>query len=107
MYLADWQVVWLQPELLYSQKLFQNHSALSQRLIDLIKQNPGQLTERKIRDRAGKNGSLRASEAEVMNSLNRLVEDGELVKREPSDLERKKYKLSANIKLIFALTIPE
>ena len=102
-YLNDWQIVRLEPAQLYSQKLFQNHSALGHRLIDLVKQYPAQLSERKIRDRAGRGGSLKASESEVLNSLRRLVEEGGLVDREPTGEERTIYKLSKNIKRVFVL----
>jgi len=98
---SDWQAVELKPELLYSQKVFSNHNHLSMKLIDLIQKKPAQLSERKIRDIAGTKGELKASEAEVLRSLDRLEEEGVVIKRSPTPEERKLYGISSNTKVVY------
>lgn len=101
-YLQDWQAITLDPVMLYPQALFSNHNALSQRIIDKIKNNPAKLSERRLRDLAGKNGEFKASESELMRSLERLIEEGVIVKRPPTIEERKAYRISSNVKEVLA-----
>jgi len=98
-----WQTIKLEPTNVYDVNLFQDHNALSKRILDLVRNAPAQLSERKIRDFAGLKGQLKASERDVISSLSRLVEEGYLKKRKPSDGEKKQYKLSSNIKEILVL----
>ncbi|WP_396189461.1 AAA family ATPase [Flavobacterium sp.] len=105
-YLPDWQTITLEPVTLYKQSLFANHNALSQRIIDKVNHNPAQLSERRLRDLAGKNGEFKASQAEVMRSLDRLLEEGTVVKRPPTVVERKAYRISSNVKEVLVSASP-
>jgi hypothetical protein len=102
-FIDGWQTIKLEPARLYDQNIFTNHSKLSQKLLDLIRRYPAQLTERKIRDRAGLTGELGASESRVRNSLNRLIEEGAIEKRSASKEEKERYKLSPNIREVMVL----
>ena len=81
-------------------------SQLSRKITDLIKANPGRITERSLRDKyAGLNGKLGASESEVKRTLQRLLDEGNVISRSPTDQERKLHRLSHNVKGI--LDLPE
>jgi hypothetical protein len=57
-----------------------------------IRKQPGKFTVNKIKnDYSGKNGPFEASQKSVVQSLDRLIEDGELIQRSPTDDERKQY----------------
>ena len=81
-------------------------SQLSRKITDLIKNNPGRFSERTLRDKySGLNGKLAASESEVKRTLQRLLDEGNLIRRSPTDEERKLHRLSHNVKAI--LDLPE
>jgi hypothetical protein len=99
--LPDWEAVVLKPVTLFKRSLFPNHNQLTDRILGKVRQEPAQLTERKLRDLSGKSGELKATEAEVKRTLNRLVQEGILVKRPPTASERKLHRISQNIKEVF------
>jgi hypothetical protein len=75
-------------------------------MADLIKANPGRITERALRDKySGLNGKLGASESEVKRTLQRLLDEGNVISRAPTDQERKLHRLSHNVKAV--LDLPE
>jgi RecA-family ATPase len=92
-----WQVVELVPVFLLPKGQAQTHSALVRRIVDMIKAEPGKLTRRALRDRSGVKRVLGASERDVGDALQRALKEGLLTSREPSDVERRQYKLSANV----------
>lgn len=99
----DWQIGTLEPETLYSAKLFPQFSGLSKRLVDLVKTKPGTLTVSKVRGLAGKTGDLGASEREVRNALDRLIEEGGLIVEPLTKDQRAVRGLSANAKEVLNL----
>ena len=99
----DWQIAKLVPEILYNAKKFPQFSGLSKKVVDLVTATPGGLTVSNIRGKAGKSGPLQASEREVRNTLDRLVEEGELVLEALDKGERAARGLSANVKTVLNL----
>jgi len=99
----DWQIGTLVPATLYSAKLFPQYTGLSKRLVDLVKAKPGTLTVSKVRGLAGKAGDLGASDREVRNALDRLIEEGELILEPLSKAEQVMRGLSANVKEVLNL----
>lgn len=101
-----WQAIKLEPVFLLSKSQMTILSQLSRKITDLIKANPGRISERSLRDKyAGLNGKLAASESEVKRTLQRLLDEGNVVRRFPTDQERKLHRLSHNVKEI--LDLPE
>lgn len=83
--------------------MFPQYSGLSKRLVDLVTAKPGTLTVSKIRGLAGKQGELGASEREVRNTLDRLIEEDELILERLSKAEQVKRGLSANVKEVLSV----
>jgi len=101
-----WQAIKLEPVFLLPKSQMATLNQLSRKITDLIKANPGRITERALRDKyAGLNGKLGASEAEVKRTLQRLLDEGNVISRLPTDQERKLHRLSHNVKDI--LDLPE
>jgi hypothetical protein len=101
-----WQAIKLEPVYLLPKGQLASLSQLSRKITDLIKANPGRITERALRDKySGLNGKLAASESEVKRTLQRLLDEGNLISRPPTDQERKLNRLSHNVKDI--LDLPE
>jgi RecA-family ATPase len=102
-FIEHWQVVELVPDFPLAKSQLQSQSALTRKIMDMVKAEPGKLTRRALRDRSGVKRSLGASERDVTEALQRALEEGALVLREPTDLERKKHKLSANVREVLDL----
>lgn len=101
-----WQAIKLEPVFLLPKSQMATLNQLSRKITDLIKANSGRITERALRDKyAGLNGKLAASEAEVKRTLQRLLDEGNVVRRSPTEQERKLHRLSHNVKEI--LDLPE
>ena len=97
----DWHVVQLVPVFLLPKGQASIRSTLSRKITDLIKRMPGQLSTRALRDKyAGTQQELGASEAEVRKVVDRLLDQGDLIVRTPTDDERKKYRLSPNVRSV-------
>ena len=84
----DWQIGTLVPEVMYSTKLYPEFSGLSKRLVELVESKPGKLTVSNVRQRAGKAGELKASEREVRATIERMLDEGQLI-LEPLTKEQK------------------
>lgn len=95
--LQDWDSIRLKPVTLYPVSLFRNHSVAANNILARVSANRGKYTERKLRDIAGKDGPLKASDAEVRRTLQRMVEEGTIVARPPTDQERNQYSISRNV----------
>lgn len=95
---SGWDSIRLKPANLFPQSLFRNHSALSKTLIDMVKAKTGYYTVRKLRDVAGVDGPLKASDAEVRRTVNRLLDEGRLFSRAPTALERSQYRLTNQVR---------
>jgi hypothetical protein len=96
--IPGWQVVELVPEFLLPKGQAQTQSGLIRKIIDAVKAEPGRLTRRTMRDRSGVKRSLGASEREVGDALQRALDEGPLVLRAPTQEERKRHKLSPNVR---------
>lgn len=93
-----WQVVELVPVFLLPKGQAQTQSALVRKIVDMVKANPGKFTRRALRDLSGVKRSLGASERDVSEAVQRALEDGSLVVRAPTQEDRKRHKLSANVR---------
>jgi hypothetical protein len=104
--IIGWQAIKLEPVYLLPKGQMNSQSQLSRKITDLIKANPGRITERALRDKySGLNGKLGASESEVKRTLQRLLDEGNVISRAPTDQERKLHRLSHNVKAV--LDLPE
>ena len=92
-----WQVVELVPVFLFPKGQAQGQSLLTKKIIDMVMAEPGKLTRRALRDRSGIKRALGASERDVSDALQRALNEGALILRSPSDEERKRHRLSANV----------
>ena len=103
---TGWQAIKLEPVFLLPKGQLASLNQLSRKITDLIKAYPGRITGRALRDKyAGLNGKLGASESEVKRTLQRLLDEGNLISRPPTDQERRLHRLSHNVKDI--LDLPE
>ena len=101
-FLQDWDVALLEQVALYSPSLFESKSTheLRDRILVELRKKPGGVTERSLRDMAGKNGVLKASDANVRKEVQAMLEEGLVARRKPSDAERQKHKLSGGVREI-------
>lgn len=99
-HLQDWDVAVLEHVSLLATSIFQGkaQSNLRQRILEEVMKKPAGLTVRKVRDMAGRDGSLGASEAKVIMAIKRMLEDGALEVRQPTGEERKVYRLTGQVK---------
>jgi hypothetical protein len=98
-----WQAVELVPVFLLPKGQAQIHSTLVRKIVDMVKAEAGKLTRRTLRDRSGVKRVLGASEREVGDALQRALDQGLIVLREPTAEERKANKLSANVREVLDL----
>jgi hypothetical protein len=102
--LPDWQIAKLIPATLFNTKLFPQFSNLSKRIMDMVAAKPGKLTKSNVRQRACTKGELAASERDVRNALDRLVDEGELILETLTKGQKAERGLSANVREV--LTLP-
>jgi hypothetical protein len=102
--IAEWHVLRLLPVFLLPKGQAQIQSSLSRKICDLVKGRPAQLTIRVLRDRySGVQGDLGASEREVRRAVERSLEQGNLILRAPTEDERKRYRISSNVREVLDL----
>lgn len=102
----NWSAVELVPVFLLPKGQANTQSSLARKITDIVKANPGQLSSRALRDRySGTNGKLGASERHVRDALERLLNDGSLILRPPTKVEREKHRLSANTREVLDLPV--
>ena len=99
----DWQIGTLVPEAVYSAKLYPEFSGLSKRLVELVESKPGKLTVSNVRQRAGKAGELKASEREVRATIERMLDEGQLILEPLTKEQKAERSLSANVKEVLNL----
>jgi hypothetical protein len=99
----DWQIGTLVPEVMYSTKLYPEFSGLSKRLVELVESKQGKLTVSKVRGLAGKSGALKASDREVRNTIDRMLDEGQLILELLTKEQRAERGLSANVKEVLNL----
>ena len=85
---------------MYSSSIFESKSthALRDRILTELRKKQGGVTERSLRDMAGKNGVLKASDASVRKEVQTMLDDGLIQRRKPSDAERIQHKLSGGVR---------
>lgn len=104
--LDDWQVQVLKPVSLIT-PLFQPGKAkqlLRQRILAYLTQKPGR-SKRQLRDVSGRNKSLGASERDVLDATDALLEEGNLDLRKPTPTECAKHRLTRGRALLFVAPI--
>lgn len=102
--ISEWQVISLSNERLYKQVDFPQYSELSKKIMAEINSRPGRTTERSLKTLASaKTEPFYASEKEVKRTLDRLIEEGLVVKSPVNEEVRKKFNLSHNIKEVLTV----
>lgn len=77
------------------------NAAAAERIKQFIADHPGQYSKTGLRDkRSGVKGELKASKPDVAAAIEDLLAAGELVTREPTAEERKKFDLSRQTKVV-------
>ncbi len=99
-FLPDWDVAVLEEIALYSPTLFEskNTQALRVRILTELRKKPGGITERSLRDMAGKTGILKASDANIRKEVHAMLDDGLIDRRKPTAEERRQHKLSGGVR---------
>lgn len=107
--ILGWDVAVLEHVRLYTPLAFEGKgkSELRERILDLVRRRPGALSERKVRDFAGKDGDLQASEMKVRAEVEAMIEEGLLVSRPPTPDERRKFRLTGQVREVLDVTDPE
>lgn len=101
---ADYEVAVLEPMTMQpvSKATPQNKLALDDKIVDVVKRAPAPLTPTKLRDwySGKKDGSLKASEDEVVAAIKGLIANGRLVLRSPTPEERQEHNIHKNAKKV-------
>ena len=106
-FLSDWDVAVLEQTHVYSSSIFESKSihALRDRILTELRRKQGGVTERSLRDMAGKSGVLKASDASVRKEVQSMLEDGLIERRKPTEMERSQHKLSGGVReVLIAMT---
>lgn len=104
---SGWEVgvlvpVNLQPPL----KDINPNAATSERIKQHIAAHPGQYSKTGLRDKCGgKTGPLKASKSDVAAAIEDLLSTGEIIMRDPTPAERKKYDLPQQTKVVLDLPL--
>lgn len=100
----DYEVAVLLPVTLAPPSRIKDDAKLEYRILELVGEMPGQLSCRKLRDRyAGKKKALAASESDVEVAVDKLLNDGRLVSRSPTDDEKVRYGLTGNTRSVLVV----
>ncbi len=99
-FLSNWDVAVLEQTHVYSSSIFESKGthALRDRILNELRKKQGGVTERSLRDMAGKNGVLKASDAHVRKEVQAMLEDGLIDRRKPTEAERRQHKLSGGVR---------
>ncbi len=99
-YMPDWDVAVLEPAYLQSKSLFQakGTSDLQDRILRELRKKHGGISERRLRDLAGKDGVLGASDSKVRIAVDAMLEEGIIERRIPTSDEKKLHKLSGQVR---------
>ena len=99
-YMPDWDVAVLEPVYLQSKSLFQakGTSDLYDKILRELRNKHGGVSERRLRDMAGKDGLLGASDNKVRQAIDAMLEEGVIERRTPSSEEKKLHKLSGQVR---------
>lgn len=104
--LDDWQTAVLKPVTLPTQQFAPGKAKqeLRQRILNLLTATPGR-SARYVRDQAGRNRPLGASEKEVSTAVDALLEEGRIERRKPTPSEVAQRKLPKGRELLFVVPI--
>jgi RecA-family ATPase len=107
-YMSDWDVAVLEPVYLQPKDLFQTKGAndLKDRILRELRKKHGGVSERKLRDMAGKDGVLVASDSKVRTAVDAMLEEGVIERRAPTSEERKLHKLSGQVREVLVACTP-
>ena len=107
-YMPDWDVAVLEPVYLQSKSLFQTKgtSDLHDKILRELRKKHGGVSERRLRDMAGKDGVLSASDSKVRTAIDAMLEEGVIVRRTPTSEEKKLHKLSGQVREVLVARTP-
>jgi hypothetical protein len=106
--MSDWDVAVLEPVYLQSKSLFQTKgtSDLHDKILRELRKKHGGVSERRLRDMAGKDGVLNASDGKVRIAIDAMLEEGVVERRPPTPEERKLNKLSGQVREVLVACTP-
>ena len=107
-YMPDWDVAVLEPVYLQSKSLFQTKgtSDLHDKILRELRKKQGGVSERRLRDMAGKDGVLGASDSKVRQAIDAMLEEGVIERRTPTSEEKKLHKLSGQVREVLVACTP-
>jgi len=107
-YMPDWDVAVLEPVYLQSKSLFQTKgtSDLHYKILCELRRKHGGVSERRLRDMAGKDGALGASDSKVRHAIDVMLEEGVIERRTPTSEEKKLHKLSGQVREVLVSCTP-
>ena len=107
-YMSGWDVAVLEPVYLQSKSLFQTKgtSDLHDKILRELRKKHGGVSERRLRDMAGKDGVLSASDSKVRTAIDAMLEEGVIVRRTPTSEEKKLHKLSGQVREVLVARTP-
>jgi hypothetical protein len=71
-----------------------------------LRKKQGGVSERKLRDMAGKDGVLGASDSKVRQAIDAMLEEGVIERRTPTSQEKKLNKLSGQVREVLVACTP-
>jgi DNA-binding Lrp family transcriptional regulator len=106
--MPDWDVAVLEPVYLQSKSLFQTKgtSDLHDKILRELRKKQGGVSERRLRDMAGKDGVLGASDSKVRQAIEAMLEEGVIERRTPTSEEKKLHKLSGQVREVLVTCTP-
>lgn len=107
-YIPDWDVAVLEPVYLQSKSLFQTKdtSDLRDKILRELRKKHGGVSERRLRDMAGKDGVLGASDSKVRHAIDAMLEEGVIERRIPTSEEKKLHRLSGQVREVLVSCTP-
>ncbi len=104
--LPKWGVAILDPVMLFSvsKGSLTTKASLKNRIFEVIKDKSGFYTQRTLRDMAGKDRRLGASESLVRQAITEMLEEGSIVRRPPTADERRTYRLGGQVREVLVTT---
>lgn len=107
-YMSDWDVAVLEPVYLQSKSLFQTKdtSDLQDKILRELRKKHGGVSERRLRDMAGKDGVLGASDSKVRHAIDAMLEEGVIERRTPTSEEKKLHRLSGQVREVLVSCTP-
>jgi len=108
MYMPDWDVAVLEPVYLQSKSLFQTKdtSDLQDKILRELRKKHGGVSERRLRDMAGKDGVLGASDSKVRHAIDAMLDEGVIERRTPTAEEKKLHRLSGQVREVLVSCTP-